>query len=131
MNARVSFGLVTAAVALTLGACSGGGEKAKPAASAPPAATTAAPAAPAATAAAADAEFGVPECDDYFKKYLACIDSKVPDSARATIRQSLDQTKAAWKQAAATPEAKAALDQGCKQSTETAKTAMAAYGCTW
>jgi len=131
MNARVSFSLVTAAVALTLGACSGGGEAAKPAASA---AATAAPAAPASTAAAAataGAEFGVPECDDYLTKYLACIDSKVPEAARATVRQSLDQTKAAWKQAAATPEGKSALAAGCKAATESAKTAMAAYGCTW
>ena len=130
MNARVSFGLVTAAGALTLSACSGGGEPAKPAASAQ-AAATAAPAAPATTAAAAEAEFGVPECDDYLKKYLACIDTKVPESARAMVRQGVDQTKAQWKAAASTPEAKAALATGCKQATETAKTAMAAYNCTW
>jgi hypothetical protein len=126
MNARASFGLVAAAAAFTLAGC-GGGEPAKPAANAaPPAATTAAPA-----ATTSAAEFGVPECDDYFKKYLACIDSKVPEAARAQVRQGLDQTKAAWKQAATTPEAKAALATGCKQATETAKTAMTAYGCTW
>jgi hypothetical protein len=128
MNARASFGLVTAAVAFTLGACSGGGESAKPPAASPQAA---APAATSAAATTAGAEFGVPECDDYIKKYLACIDSKVPEAARAQVRQGLDQTKAAWKQASATPEAKAALATGCKQATETAKTAMAAYGCAW
>ena len=128
MNARASFGLVTAAVAFTMGACSGGGESARPPAASPQAA---APATTSAAATTAGAEFGVPECDDYFKKYLACIDSKVPEAARAQVRQSLDQTKAAWKQAASTPEAKAALATGCKQATETAKTAMAAYGCTW
>jgi hypothetical protein len=105
-----------------------GGESAKPPAASPQAA---APANTSAAATTAGAEFGVPECDDYFKKYLACIDSKVPEAARAQVRQGLDQTKAAWKQAAATPEAKAALATGCKQATETAKTAMAAYGCTW
>jgi hypothetical protein len=125
MNARVSFGLVSAAVALTLGACSGGGDSAKP-----PAATAASPATTAAGATGAS-EFGVAECDDYFKKYLACIDSKVPEAARAQVRLSLDQTKAAWKQAASTPDGKAALATGCKQATETAKTAMMAYGCTW
>jgi hypothetical protein len=125
MNARASFGFVTAAVAFTLAGCSGGGESAKPAASAaPPAATTA-------SATTGATEFGVPECDDYFKKYLACIDSKVPEAARAQVRQGLDQTKAAWTQAASTPSGKAALATGCKQATETAKTAMTAYGCTW
>jgi hypothetical protein len=126
MNARASFGLVTAAVALTLGACSGGGDAAKPAAAASPQAA----AAPAA-AAAATSEFGVPECDDYLAKYQACIDSKVPEAARATVRQAVDQTKAAWKQAASTPQGKAALAMGCKQATETAKTTMAAYNCNW
>ncbi len=132
MNARASFGLVTAAVALTLGACSGGGESAKPpAAASPQAAAPAAPAATTAAAPAAVAEFGVPECDDYLTKYMACIDSKVPEAARATVRQALDQTKAQWKQAASTPQGKAALATGCKAATDAAKTSMAAYGCTW
>ncbi len=91
--------------------------------------------APAATVAAAPAtgaaEFGVPECDDYMTKYVACIDSKVPEAARAMVRQGLDQTKAQWKQAASTPEGKAGLASACKTMTETAKTAMTAYGCTF
>ena len=130
MNARLAFGLVTAAGTFGLAAC-GGGQPA-PAQSAPPA-STAASAAPAATSAAttAGAEFGVPECDDYIKKYLACIDSKVPEAARATVRQSLDQTKSQWKQAAATEQGKAGLAMGCKAATDAAKTAMAAYGCTF
>ena len=79
-----------------------------PAAGAPAAAPATAPAAAAATATTAAApaavsEFGVPECDNYLTKYMACIDSKVPEGARATVRQALDQTKAQWKQAAATP----------------------------
>jgi hypothetical protein len=120
---------VALAACLTIAAC-GGGEAEKPAA--PPAtqapATTAA-AAPAAPA--AGAEFGVAECDDYMAKYVACIDSKVPEAGRAMVRQQLDQTKASWKQAASTPEGKAGLATACKQMTETAKTAMAAYGCTF
>jgi hypothetical protein len=82
-----------------------------------------------ATASAGD--IGVPECDDYLKKYQACIDGKVPESGRATVRQALDQTKAAWKQAASTPQGKAGLATGCKMAHDTAKTAMGAYGCTW
>jgi hypothetical protein len=122
-----------ALAATSLIACSGGGGQSAatppPAATAAPAASTASPAAAAADSGAS--EFGVPECDDYIKKYLACIDSKVPETARAMVRQGLDQTKASWKQAASTPEGKQGLAMGCKQATETAKTAMAAYGCTW
>ena len=95
---------------------------AKPASTAPATTTT---------ATVAKGDFGVPECDEYMTKYLACIDSKVPEAARAQVRQSLDQTKATWKQAATTPEGKSALAMGCTQATATAKTAMSAYGCTW
>jgi hypothetical protein len=82
-------------------------------------------------AAVSTGEFGVPECDDYMRKYLACIDSKVPESARVMMRQQIDQTKASWKQAASTEQGKAALATGCRQATEAAKAAMQAYGCTW
>jgi hypothetical protein len=82
-------------------------------------------------AGAGGAEFGVAECDDYIKKYTACVDSKVPEASRVMIKQQLDQTKSAWKQAASTADGKAALAAGCKQATEMAKTSMQAYGCTW
>lgn len=118
---RYDLACLAGAVVLTLAACSGG-DKPAPAAQAPGAA------AGTSTGAAA---FGVPECDDYLAKYEACVDSKVPESARATVRQGIDQTRAAWTQVAATPQGKASLAVGCRQATETAKTAMAAYGCTW
>jgi hypothetical protein len=79
----------------------------------------------------AGASFGVPECDDYIAKYEACLNGKVPDAARDMVRQQLDATRASWKQAASTPEGKASLAAGCKMATETARTAMQAYGCTF
>ena len=119
------FALFSLAVAMTV-AC---GEAQAPAKTAP-AAAPAATQAPAAAAPAA-AEFGVAECDDYMAKYLACVDSKVPEAARAALRQSLDQTKAQWKQAASTPEGKSTLAMACKQMTESAKASMSAYGCSF
>ena len=123
------FGLLTLAVALSA-AC---GQAPPPAAekAAPAPAAPAAQAPAAAAPAPAASEFGVAECDDYLAKYLACVDSKVPEAARAALRQSLDQTKAQWKQAASTPEGKSTLAMACKQMTETSKTAMTAYGCTF
>ena len=76
-------------------------------------------------------EIGIPECDAYMTKYRQCIEAKVPESVRATVRQGLDQSVAAWKQAAATPEARAGLAQACQQATEAAKTAMQSYGCSF
>jgi hypothetical protein len=81
--------------------------------------------------AVAAGDFGVPECDQYMKKYLACIDTKVPDMLRPTLKQALEQSKAAWKQAAATPQGRAGLAAGCTQAEATAKASMQAYGCQW
>ena len=119
MSKRAAFLALTLAVGL--GAC-GGGDKQS---SAP------APGSGPVAKAGGAAEFGVPECDEYLTKYAACVDSKVPENVRGTVRQQLEQTKAQWKQAAATPEGKAGLAMGCKQALESAKLAMQAYGCQW
>ena len=131
LNGKMS--LTLAAVAL-LAACGGNAPappppQHKPAAPAAPPATTAP--GPAMVGSVADGDFGVKECDDYIRKYLACVDSKVPEAARAMVRQSLDQAKAQWKQAAATPQGKASLATGCKAATDAARQSMAAYGCSW
>ena len=105
------------AIALATLAC--GGEQAPP----PPATTapaaTAPTMAPAATVAAGD--FGVPACDSYMKKYMACVDSKVPEQARAMMRQSLEQTKMQWKQAATTPQGRDGLTMACTQAEATSR----------
>jgi hypothetical protein len=96
----------------------------------PPASTAAAPAAkPAAAPATADS-IGVPECDEYLNKYQACVDSKVPEAARASFKQSLDQTRAAWRTAAANQGGKEGTAAACKQARDAAKTSMGPYGCT-
>lgn len=74
---------------------------------------------------------GVPECDEYIKKYEACVMSKVPEAMRATFKNSLDQSRTAWKAAAANPQSKATLGAACKQAHETAKSSLAAYSCEW
>lgn len=124
---RPSTLAVVSVLALGLAACGGTKQESAPA---KPASTTQ-QAAPATTTTAAVSDFGVPECDEYMTKYLACIDSKVPEAGRAMVRQQLEATKAQWKQAASTPEGKAGLAMGCKAATDAAKQAMSAYGCTW
>jgi hypothetical protein len=98
----------------------------------PAATTSTATASPAASPAApAGDKTGVEECDDYLAKYEACVNSKVPEAARATMKSSFEQTRAAWRKAAATPQGKAGLAQACKAARDAAKTSMAAYGCTF
>jgi len=97
-----------------------------------PAAQEAAPAAEmAAPAEAAGDMIGVPECDEYIKKYEACIDAKVPEASRAAMRQAFDQVRATWKQTAASPGGKEGLAMGCTQALAAAKQSTAAYGCEW
>ena len=95
--------------------------------SAPTAAS--APAKPA-TAQASAGNIGIPECDDYLNKYQACVESKVPESARVALKLSLDQTRTAWRNAATTPGGKEGLAAACKQARDASKTSMSAYGCT-
>ena len=54
---------------------------------------------------------GVKECDDYMKKWADCY--KDP-AMKAAAKPALDQTVAAWKQAAATPQGKTGLATSCK-----------------
>ena len=74
-------------------------------------------------------KIGVPECDDFITKYEACISDKVPQAARAQFNSTLKQWRDSWRQAAATPQGKAGLAQGCKMSAEQARQSMKSFGC--
>lgn len=117
--------LVVVGVALASVACGGSST------SQPPTTTASAPAATTALGTTATGEFGVPECDNYMSKYKACLDSKVPDNVKPMLKTTLDQTAAAWRQAASTPQGKAALGQACAQQETLAKQTLAPYGCAW
>jgi hypothetical protein len=83
------------------------------------------------TSTASGDKVGVPECDDYIAKYEACINSKVPEPMRATVKSSMETARKQWKDLAATPQGKAGLATACKAATDAAKQATSAYGCTW
>jgi hypothetical protein len=85
---------------------------------------------PAERAAGAD-EIGVAECDEYLSKVEACINERVPEDAKAMQRQSIEQVRNQWRQAATDATARAGLATGCKAALDSARSAMAAYGCEW
>jgi hypothetical protein len=91
--------------------------------------STATPAVPAATKSSAPstaADTGVAACDEYLTKMEKCLNNpRVPEAAKAAYRQSLPQNRAAWKQAASTPQGKAALETSCKAALENAKSFLA------
>lgn len=89
------------------------------------------PASEQSAAPAASNTIGVAECDDYLSKVEACIVNHVPEDARAMQRQSMDQMRDQWRQAAANPTAKASLAAGCKAALDAARSSFASYGCEW
>jgi hypothetical protein len=123
ISVRSVGSMVVIVAALASHAC-GGKADSQPAASSTPQASVT----PASTTDSTD--FGVAECDDYFKKYLACIDKLAP-AAQTQARQVVEQSRAAWKQAASSVEGKAALASTCKAASDAAASAMRAQGCAW
>ena len=76
---------------------------------------------------------GVPECDEYIKKYEACL-TKIAKSApqvEGPMKTAFEAQRNTFKTAAASAQAKATLPATCKQAMETAKTSTKAYGCDW
>jgi hypothetical protein len=76
---------------------------------------------------------GVAECDEYIKKYEACLTKIAKDAPQAQpgLKSGFDAQRKAFKDAAANPQSKAALASSCKQAIETAKQSTAAYKCEW
>jgi hypothetical protein len=126
MKTRTVAAILAVGLLSVTAACTGGASAEKPAKTANAETSQATTG-----SASASGTIGIPECDNYMTKYRECIEAKVPDSVKASVRQSLDQTTAAWKQAAATPEARSSLAQACQQATDAAKMAMQAYGCSF
>ena len=118
-------------LAMALAACGGDRPAPSPAAGAAadgPPAQQAAP--PVADPASSYVDIGVPECDQYARKYLACLE-RTPEGTRPMMRQSFDQTREVWAMAADKPERRAGLAAACTQQAQASKAAMSRYGCEW
>lgn len=76
---------------------------------------------------------GVPECDEYIKKYEVCL-TKIAEKApqvQPSLKTAFEQQRKAFKDAAANPSSKATLASTCKQAIESAKQSTSSYACTW
>jgi hypothetical protein len=74
---------------------------------------------------------GIAACDDFLKKYEACVTTRVPDAQRAMFKGQFEQVRKAWSDAAKNPSAKASLEGACKQSAEQTKAALSSFGCSF
>jgi len=73
-------------------------------------------------------EVGIAECDEYIRKYEACLD-KVPDTAQMEFRNTLDAQRKQWRAAANDKFARDGAAYQCRSAMATAKQSMSAYGC--
>ena len=76
---------------------------------------------------------GVPECDEYIKKYEACLTKIAPKApaVEGPMKQAFETARKGWKDAAANPAGKASLASACKQAMDTAKASTSVYACEW
>lgn len=72
---------------------------------------------------------GVPECDEYVTKYEKCLDEKVPDASRATMREAFSKTRQSWSKMAQSEATRASLAEACKQALEAAESSLKSMGC--
>ena len=76
---------------------------------------------------------GVAECDEYIRKYEACltkIAAKAPQVEK-TMKDAFDAQRKGFQTAASNPQTKSTLSSTCKQAMETAKASTSAYSCDW
>jgi hypothetical protein len=84
------------------------------------------------SAATASADkIGIEECDAFLTAYDTCVNSKVPESARAQYKQMLTTWRADWKKLADNPQTRGTLANICKTQLNTARTTFKPYNCTF
>lgn len=72
---------------------------------------------------------GVAACDEYLSKVEKFSNNpNVPQATRDAYKQTSEQNRTAWKQAALTPQGKAQLETSCKTALDSFKTALDQYG---
>jgi len=138
------IGAVVCATAFIIAACGGAGTNTAAntaanksntavATNTAPANTTAANTTAKTETAPAGDSVGVAECDEYIKKYEACltkIAAKNPQ-LEGPYKTAFETARQGYKAAAATPQGKAALASTCKTALDNAKSSLSQFACEW
>lgn len=95
-----------------------------------PAANTSSPA-PAGTPATTGQAVGIAECDNFITAYENCVSSKVPEAARAQLRNAVTTWRTEWKKLADNPQTRGTLAAACKTQRDATAAQMKSYGCTF
>jgi hypothetical protein len=74
-------------------------------------------------------EIGIAECDNYIRKYEACLADKVPAEAQTRLRRELNEQVKQWRASATDKFARANVADQCRSAIAVARQSMAGYGC--
>ena len=122
--------LLCLVIGLLVLAC-GGYENRNAASTAPSSTPAASPRASAAATVAAGGQVGVVECDNFITAYENCVSTKVPEQARAQLKEAVTRWRTEWKKLADNPQTRGTLASACKTQLEATRTQMKPYGCTF
>lgn len=74
--------------------------------------------------------FGVPECDTFVTKYLACVEIRVPLDQQPRLMADLQENRAKWRQLATMPQGGVALSLACRTMAQRVKADLTVdFGC--
>ena len=73
-------------------------------------------------------EIGIADCDEYIRKYEACLET-VPAETQVRLRDGLDAQRKQWRTAAKDSFARDGATDQCRSAMASAKQSMSAYGC--
>jgi hypothetical protein len=74
---------------------------------------------------------GIAECDNFITAYENCVSSKVPEAARAQLRNAVTTWRTEWKKLADNPQTRGTLAAACKTQRDATAAQMKTYGCTF
>jgi len=88
--------------------------------------------APASTNSSASAgdKIGIAECDSFLTAYDNCVSNKVPEAGRAEYKKAINTWRTEWKKLADNPQTRGTLATVCKNTMESARAQVKAFGCT-
>jgi hypothetical protein len=74
--------------------------------------------------------FGVPECDTFVTKFLACVEARVPADQQPRLMADLQENRTKWRQLATMSQAQVALSLACRTMAQSVKGDLIVdYGC--
>jgi hypothetical protein len=129
MRPTASFTLCRALLPVLTAVSIACGNQAKPPAAAPAESPASAAVAPAAGVPMVT-NFGVPECDAYVSKYMACVEGRVTGEAKDQLLATFEANRTKWRAMSTMREGAVALGLACRAALQKAKEELVVdYGC--